>query len=1096
MAPTNFTRPFIFVLFFALPLSARPQEKPASQPGFPTLSIEEGQAVQNPIEQFYNAKDADAAMRSWSAKSPFREERLKRIQRFYATNKDIVAGKLEVRQVENDQSDLVLRISIDLKTSDPKTGKPGPGTGTEERVFTVRKEDGSWKIWRMQNASDVLANRIVDARSDASREALIQSDSYLPPELLKLALFNLAGSLRSKGNLAAARTGFNSMQRVAERSGDKAGTSSALINIGIVSDMQGQHREALQYYDRALEIAESIGDTKQISSALADMGIADEELGDYSEALAIYKRSLVIAESTHDKLNMASTLANIGEVYRKQGNSAVALEYFQKALDLDVKEKHDPAEIAQTLNNIGTVYQDMGNGARALDYFQQSLDQLSISQDARATMAILSNIGDVYQAQGAYQEALDYYEKSMALTKQLADKDTEAAVTLSIGTLQQLLERYPEAMDSFNKSLALNEQTGAKAGVVDALDRIGGLEARQEKYSEALATHRKALALAEPLGLQSSIGLLCTKMAEEHFRLGEFKQQLEYAQRATTLAREINNPSILWQSRTLEGLAYQRGNELAKARQAFEEAIGVTEDLRNQVAGAEEAQQSSFSAVLAPYHHLVELLVSQGAIEEALQYAELAKGRVLLDVMASGRVNVSGAMTADERERESQIRAELVSLNRQLQIESSAVNRDIPRTNDLTARLEKARVNYREFQTTVYTAHPELKTQRGHMEPMTASDAAALLPDNQSAFLEFLVADRNTFLFVITKGSGRAGHRTAAVYTIPVAAPDLEKKAEGFRGQLAERNLGYRKTAQDLYALLLAPARSQLSGKTRILIIPDGPLWSLPFQALEAAPGRPMIELSAIAYTPSITVLREMQRIHPNHPSLATTEQKTLLAMGDPALQERAVRTASFAYRGGKFGPLPEAAAEVKALGLVYGRENSEIQTGLEAGEDKFKAEAGEFQVLHLATHGIFNDASPMYSHVLLSPGDSKSKEDGLLEAWEVMQMDLKAKLVVLSACETARGHFSAGEGVIGLTWSFFVAGVPTAVVSQWKVESASTSKLMVSFHQKLKTGTNHSGPQFATAKALQEAQLELLHNPQYAHPFYWAGFVVVGDPR
>src|SRR5437899_9377741 len=120
-----------------------------------------------------------------------------------------------------------------------------------------------------------------------------------------------------------------------------------------------------------------------------------------------------------------------------------------------------------------------------------------------------------------------------------------------------------------------------------------------------------------------------------------------------------------------------------------------------------------------------------------------------------------------------------------------------------------------------------------------------------------------------------------------------------------------------------------------------------------------------------------------------------------------------------------------------------------------------------------------MYSHVLLAPGSSDSKEDGLLEAWENMQMDFKADLAVLSACETARGRISAGEGVIGLTWAFFVAGVPTTVVSQWKVESASTSKLMVSFHRALRAGPSRILAGFAVARALQPTDLELLHDQQ-----------------
>ena len=1096
MLHTCVSRLGVLLLFFTFSPPIWPQGKQTNEPIASFLPAQDEEAIRTVIEQFYRAKDFEGAMRYWSSKSPFREERLKRIQRFYATNKDIVAGKAIVRRVEVNGPEVLLRISIDIKTSDPKVDKSGPGSGTEERVFSMRKEEGNWMIWRMQNASDVLANRIVDSDSDSVREGLIQADPYLPPELLKLALFNLGGSLRAKGDVAKARTSFQWMKKVAEDSGDKPGVSSALLNIGILSDMKGEHREALRYFKEALEIGESIGDKKQISNALANIGVANEEMGDYVEALAAYKKSLSIAESTKDKLTMAVALTNVGEVYRKQGNTVAALDYFQKALDMDVNEKHDPAETAQVLNNIGVVYQDAGNGARALDYFQQSLTQLKSSQDARAAMRTLSNMGDVYQSQGAYEEALDYYGKSMAITEQLGDKDTQAAVTISIGTVRQLQGRYAEAMESFKKSLALDEETGAKAGLVEALDHIGGLQAKQEQYSEALATHQKALAMAESLGLQTSEAQICIKMAEEHFRRGEYREQLAFALRGSAIAKQSRNPAIQWQSRTLEGLAHRGLNDPDKAREAFEEAINITEDLRNQVAGAEEAQQSAFSSMLAPYIDMVELLVAQREPAEALEYAERAKGRVLLGVMASGKVNVTKAMTAAERERELQMQAELVSLNRQLQIELSGSKVDEPRRHDLTTRLDKARVGYREFQTTVYAAHPELQTKRGQMQALTVEEATSLLPDSQSAFLEFLVAERNTYVFFISKKGGSKDTRNVQVYSIPIPAKELERITEDFRKQLADRNLGYRKSAKELYALLLSPVHVQLSGKTDVLIVPDGPLWNLPFQALDPGNGRAMIESTAIAYAPSLTVLREVRQLRPAPTPSGKTAQMTLLAMGDPALNTELVRHAAFAYRGEKLESLPEAAAEVKALGQIYGREESEIQTGAEAGEDKFKADAGRFRVLHLATHGIFDDASPMYSHILLSPGEANSKEDGLLEAWEIMQMDLKARLVVLSACETARGRISAGEGVIGLTWSFFVAGVPTAVVSQWKVESASTAKLMLAFHRKLKGAESQPNTAFATARALQRAELQLLRSQKYAHPFYWAGFVVVGDPQ
>jgi CHAT domain-containing protein len=134
----------------------------------------------------------------------------------------------------------------------------------------------------------------------------------------------------------------------------------------------------------------------------------------------------------------------------------------------------------------------------------------------------------------------------------------------------------------------------------------------------------------------------------------------------------------------------------------------------------------------------------------------------------------------------------------------------------------------------------------------------------------------------------------------------------------------------------------------------------------------------------------------------------------------------------------------------------------------------------------MLNNASPMYSHLALAEGGAN--EDGLLEAWELMQLDLKADLAVLSACETARGRIGAGEGMV------FIAGVPSIVVSQWKVESAGTRDLMVNFHRGLILQPVAGKAKPTKAEALRQAALKLMRNPETHHPFYWAGFVLVGD--
>src|SRR5262249_22661760 len=144
------------------------------------------------------------------------------------------------------------------------------------------------------------------------------------------------------------------------------------------------------------------------------------------------------------------------------------------------------------------------------------------------------------------------------------------------------------------------------------------------------------------------------------------------------------------------------------------------------------------------------------------------------------------------------------------------------------------------------------------------------------------------------------------------------------------------------------------------------------------------------------------------------------------------------------------------------------------------------YKVLHLAAHGFLDNRNPMYSNIVLSQMNGTGKEDGLLEAWEIMRLELKADLAVLSACMTARGRVVRGEGVIGLAWAFFVAGCPTTVVSQWNVNDESTAELMIEFHRHLKSRS--------AAEALRQASLKLLGNPRTRHPYYWAGFIVMGD--
>jgi CHAT domain-containing protein len=456
---------------------------------------------------------------------------------------------------------------------------------------------------------------------------------------------------------------------------------------------------------------------------------------------------------------------------------------------------------------------------------------------------------------------------------------------------------------------------------------------------------------------------------------------------------------------------------------------------------------------------------------------------VLLDALQGGRSSLRKSLSEEERQSEEQRRLKLVTLNSQLTTEIRRDKSDAARVAELKAGVEKARLEYEAFETELYVAHPELKIHRGEAPTIKTQELNSLLSDTKTALLEYVVDDDKTYLFVISKTTAKPD-AVVDIYTLPVERELLAKQIETFRGQLAARDLGFRVSAGELYELLLTPAESQLRNKTNLIIVPDNTLWNLPFQALVTGANRFLIEDSAVAYAPSLTVLREMSRRR--NPSAAPAD---LLALGNPTLGAETVKRVALTLRDGKLDPLPEAEQEVKALGRLYGGSHSMVYIGAEAREDRVKNEAGRARILHFATHGVLNNVSPMYSHLALASGGVN--EDGLLEAWELMQLDLHADLAVLSACETARGRIGPGEGMIGFSWAMFIAGVPAIVVSQWKVESAGTRELMVNFHRGL-----ISPAKVTRTEALRQAALKLMKKPETSHPFYWAGFVLVGDGR
>ncbi len=881
-------RCIILASFLGLGSLLSAQDK-QSVPASVTPTASEDAALHALVEQYiaaYAKKDLNGMMVLWSPNSPELNPRRKELETYFAENDKIAFAHVEIHPASGRGEKVRLRVSVEISAVDAKTGKTSVGSGKVERVFEFVKETGSWKVWREKDAFDDFAEGLVEETNESARTALLKNRGDLATPPLVRALYKLGGEHRSGGDLVKARRSFQLMQQLAEETGDQRGICLAIRNIGILSDMQGDHRQALEYLGKSLDVAEALGDKALIAGSLMILGIIQGGLSDNAEALRYFKRSLEMAESLNDKNLMAKVLANIGEMNRRQGNDSEALEYLQRSLAIDEAEKHDPIQIAITLSNLGSLYRYEGNHARALECFQKSLAILEHGRDAALLRSLLHNMGALYESQGDYDEALDYYQKSLAISNQLGEKDALANNLKSIGYVEEMREHFSIAMEYFQKGLALTEETGDKWESIFLLSRMGEVQAAESKYSEALSTYQKSLALAEELGIQAGLAQNCNNIAQLYYKQNRLQEALEFAQRAASLTLKNGDRESFWGASTLEGLAYRRLGQPDQAHQAFEEAIATIEDLRGQVAGGEEQEQVFFQDKLAPYHGMVELLVARNQLPQALSYAERAKGRALLEVLASGRVNVAKAMTSAERNREQQLQGELVSLNRQVYREMTASKPDQQHLSALKDNLNKARLQYADFQTNLYAAHPELKTQRGQVQPISLGEAADLLPDSQGALLEFVVTDEKAYLFVLTRSSGNAPTiPELKVYTLDIKAKDLDREAKQFRQQLAQRDLQFRAAAAKLFRLLLQPAQAQLAGKTALVIVPDGPLWNLPFQALLGDDNRYLLEKYAISYAPSLTVLREMMRVRQrSRPETPAPQATTLLAMANPIL--------------------------------------------------------------------------------------------------------------------------------------------------------------------------------------------------------------------
>jgi CHAT domain-containing protein len=306
--------------------------------------------------------------------------------------------------------------------------------------------------------------------------------------------------------------------------------------------------------------------------------------------------------------------------------------------------------------------------------------------------------------------------------------------------------------------------------------------------------------------------------------------------------------------------------------------------------------------------------------------------------------------------------------------------------------------------------------------------------------------------------------------------------------------------AEDLFTMLFGKLADQLRADSKLIVVPDGLLNQVPYESL-VHNGRYLIEDHQISYLPSATLIELLRQ--PPKSATVLDGQMDLLAFGDPVFQQRSktslnrklpatppeINRQAGDWDMTNLSRLPRTRDEVEYIASLIPKERQRLYLGKDSSERAFKQEAlSKYKWIHLATHSLVDEQNPGRSSVVLGL-DGNNDEDGFLRATEIADLDLNCDLVILSACETGRGQLLSGEGIIGLSRSFFIAGARSVVVSQWSVSDISTAQLMKDFYQQLVNNV-------PKAAALREAKLRMLNGgSETRHPYYWAPFVIIGAP-
>jgi tetratricopeptide (TPR) repeat protein len=942
------------------------------------------------------------------------------------------------------------------------------------------------------------------------RRALAISETSLGPEHPHVAtrLNNLAVVYTNQGRYAEAEPLHGRALAIREKSlgPEHPEVGQSLNNLADLYGAQGRFPEAEPLLQRALAVEEkSLGPGHpEVGKTLNNLARLYQSQGRLPEAEPLLKRALAISEESlgPEHPDVGRSLVSLAELYRVQSRLPEAEPLYKRGLAIREKSLGpEHPDVGQSLNNLAELYRTQGRLPEAEPLLKRALAifEKSLGPEHPRTAASLDNLALVYGARGRYAEAEPLMKRALAIFEKLFGPE-HPDVALSLNNLAFLYDthgRYLEAESPYKRALAIREKSlgPEHPDTAASLNNLAALYQAHGRLPEAEPLLKRALAISEKsLGHehpQTATNL--NNMAVLYAAQGRRREALEPIRRASAIYR---------------GRAERAGGAVAEGALSEHKDVRFVFLWHAEIALANFGKDEGTDAAL---------------LAEAFEAGQLAHASAAAAAVArmGARFAAGGdALAGLAREREDGVE-EWRRLDKALveAVGRPPGNRDAAVEARLRERLAAADQRIKSLDARLATEFPEY-AELAAAKPMSLAEAQNLLAADE-ALLAWAPWDDRTFLWVVRKHG-------AAMHKLDVGARALAAEVAALRGGLDPVGVATladippfdATQAHALYAKLFASAEPLLEGAAHVFVVPGGALSSLPLGVLVTR--RPQAPLAgfagyreapwlakryALTTLPSASSLRALRRF-----AKEARARKPFIGIGDPLLDghpgrdRRAALASLFTPRGvadvravKALPALPDTADELKALAKALGAGEENLFVRQAATEVRVKnADLSSARVLAFATHGLVAGdlkglAEPAL--VLTPPAEATDADDGLLTASEAAQLKLDAEWVILSACNTAAADGAPGaDALSGLAKAFFYAGSRALLVSHWPVFSEAAVRLTTGA-----IAEAEASPDIGRAEALRRSMLALMNdaaNPHYAHPMFWAPFVVVGEGR